>query len=183
MRRILQLGPRHAFFLFLAVCVGLWGLLRYLRPTLFGRELLSLSPLYKGLPTDAYSFGSRPSWTLPLDTNDTTRPLVLRIAVISHAAEFDRRTAIRDTVFEGVSGRDVVFQHKFFLANTGGQRLHTWRPETVEQLVTAEQARYGDISILEALEGPNILGMKRHMALSWVNLFLPMSTRMTCSRL
>jgi hypothetical protein len=161
---------RQTLVLFGLVTFVLWTVAHILRPTLAGRMIRQFSPLYNDFPSDAFDFTRpRPEWLVPPspEQNKTT-PLVLRIAVITHPSEVDRRTAIRESIFADVPSNEVSFQYKFFVGRAPGKRLHVWSTQTLDEIVDEEQTVHQDMEILDMKESSSGLGMKRHAALHWV---------------
>jgi hypothetical protein len=183
MPRILRVSPRLIAAVFITSFVILWGTATYIRPTLAGRRLRSLSPFYNDFPSDAFNFtAQKPPWLAPVraphfegssSSSKGPAPLVLRIAVISHPEETDRRDAIRANVFSDLPTNEVKIDYRFFVGRTNGQRLHKWSMTTLDEMVEDEQAKYGDMHVLKFKESSSMLGVKRHAALQWVGNVIP----------
>jgi hypothetical protein len=87
-------------------------------------------------------------------------PLRLRVAVVTHPAEFARRAALRELVFAGVPPAEVALEYRFFLG------LH--QEDGVNEKVAAEALRHDDVFMLSMLDSRETLGAKRWEALLWV---------------
>jgi hypothetical protein len=176
MARTPRFTARNLLILVLLSTFTLWSITHILRPTLAGRLILSYSPTYHGFPSDAFDFSKpRPEWLIPprLRKPATAEPpaLVLRIAVISHPEEVERRAAIRAHVFQDVPLHEVTFEYKFFVGRVPGERLHSWSKNMLDEVVDGEQKEHGDMFIIEQLkESSSGLGIKRHAALHWVGI-------------
>ncbi|GJJ06869.1 hypothetical protein Clacol_001065 [Clathrus columnatus] len=111
----------------------------------------------------------RPKW---LDSPYTTKslskePLILRVAVISHPSELERRRAIRDSIFRGVPSHEIQFDYRFFLGvsedmedGNGGKTNSLYR----------EAEKYKDMVILKNIpETYDRIAQKRFAALKWAS--------------
>ncbi|TEB20908.1 hypothetical protein FA13DRAFT_175354 [Coprinellus micaceus] len=113
-------------------------------------------------PAFAFDDEPRPTW---LDTPPPGAPLRLRVAVISRANEFDRRSAIRDSIFRGVPPSDVKTDFKFFVGAPTG--IVNWWSK-VQSKVEREMTVYGDVVLLKDIDDiKERLSEKRFAALKW----------------
>ncbi|KAF9000318.1 galactosyltransferase-domain-containing protein [Cyathus striatus] len=116
-----------------------------------------------GFPNEksfAFDKNPRPSW---LDENPVGGPLGLRIAVVSRADEFDKRQALRESVFLGVRDTDVKLDFRFFVGAPVG--LTHW---VTSVRLSQENRTYGDVVVLEDIDDiPERLSEKRYAALKW----------------
>ncbi|KAF9000316.1 galactosyltransferase-domain-containing protein [Cyathus striatus] len=102
----------------------------------------------------------RPSW---LDV-PPLEPLVLRVAIISKADEFNRRQALRDAVFHGVRESEVKMVYKFFVGHSVG---NTTSDAKIIRLETEKQT-FNDIIQLDDIDDRrNRISEKRFAALKW----------------
>jgi hypothetical protein len=111
------------------------------------------------MPDNTFGFekDSRPSW---LGKPPAGGPLVLRVAVVSRVDEFDRRQAVRDSVFNGIRESDVTLDFRFFV----GTSTHT----DVNKRLVQENGTYRDLVKLEIADKKQRLSEKRFGALKWV---------------
>ncbi|KAH9479930.1 Beta-1,3-galactosyltransferase 6 [Psilocybe cubensis] len=119
------------------------------RPSIpWGPETISFDP-----PRPAY-----------LDT-PLVEPMVIRLAIISHVFEFERRQVLRDTVLRGVPESDVHIEYKFIIGNPkeGLGNWTTWLQRTKEDWV------YGDVHTVPVTDIPERLSEKRFGALKWAD--------------
>jgi hypothetical protein len=104
-------------------------------------------------------------------TASETQPLMLRVAIISHPAEFSRRKAIRDHMPVGVPHSEVNIQYYFFLGkaeDTTWSRLKGSSAQEVHAAVHREAEEHDDIHFLDMVDNKNRLGYKRWRAIQWV---------------
>lgn len=89
------------------------------------RALVSLALLFFVSASSVLYILLKPTFWLPLYSRPNFRiedaqthvPLVLRVAVISHALEIERRRDIREYIFEGVPTESVTLEYKFIVGN------------------------------------------------------------------
>jgi hypothetical protein len=111
-----------------------------------------------GLPDLAFNFTApMPSWLAR--SPESSPPLSLRLAFVTHPLEAERRDAIRTNVLSGVPLDEVVFEHSFFVGLTGDAK--------VDGEMRAEAIEYGDIEILDIPDSKNHLSRKRFAAFLW----------------
>ncbi|EJD39195.1 hypothetical protein AURDEDRAFT_171782 [Auricularia subglabra TFB-10046 SS5] len=124
---------------------------------------------WRGLTASSFKFS--PDGPPPWLTHPAPTPLVLRIAVMSVADEFETRAFLRDRVYRDVPRDDVQFVVKFFVARqpvqSGG--IFSWQSSAteVDRRVHEEHAKYGDIELIDAEENKYTLCLKRFLALRW----------------
>lgn len=92
--------------------------------------------------------------------------MVIRLAIISHIFEFERRQVLRDTVLKGIPSADVKLEYKFIigLAKEGTANLTTRYQRAKEDWF------YGDVLTMKVTDIPERLSEKRYGALKWVCL-------------
>ncbi|KZV78802.1 hypothetical protein EXIGLDRAFT_847156, partial [Exidia glandulosa HHB12029] len=127
----------------------------------------------RGLTPSSFRFAPTgpPQWYL----QPAPRPLVLRIAIMSMADEFDLRAFLRENVYNPatVPRDEVQFDIKFFLARQPAAFGELWGVPwrvtafDVNRRVQEEQARYGDIEIIDGEENTWNLCRKRFLAMKW----------------
>jgi hypothetical protein len=168
--------PRTIFALATILIVSTWLTLRW--PYIVsrwqggpeGRHPLS----YVGLPVDAFNWTSPlvPTWLQRPVVAPETQPLVLRVAIISHPAEFSRRKAIRDHMLVGVPHSEVDIQYYFFLGkaeDTTWSRMKGSSAQEVDAAVHREAEEHNDIHFLDMVDNKDRLGYKCWRALQWVS--------------
>ena len=67
---------------------------------------------------------------MTFDNTVDSAPLQLRVAIISHASEIERRSLIRDLVFKGVPEKFVKVEHRFFIGDLGERALPEYHIRT-----------------------------------------------------
>jgi hypothetical protein len=157
--------------LLLAVVLTLLGLIALRWPYLHSRVVGGperAHPLtYAGLPPDAFQWSSTapPPWL----SARPGAPLHLRIAIITHPAEYSRRAAIRRYVLAGVPASEVVLEHKFFVGRTTVRWWQLWKPSAAatDAAVDREIEKEGDVVRLDIPDNKHGLGTKRWEALQW----------------
>ncbi|KAF9000317.1 hypothetical protein BDQ17DRAFT_1327874 [Cyathus striatus] len=108
-------------------------------------------------PPFAFDIDPRPKW---LDKDPIGGPLVLRVAVMSAPYEFEKREAIRDTIFRGVRESDVNLEYRFFTGST--------TDESILPRLSEEMDAHKDIISLDGIpDMPERLSEKRYAALKW----------------
>jgi hypothetical protein len=112
------------------------------------------------LPESAFEWNTTkaPEWLAhPINSG---RPLRLRVAIITHPSEFERRHAVRELVLKGVPREEVLVEHLFFLGHVSDLSMN--------DQVVREAAVHGDIELLDMSDSKTTLGTKRWEALRWV---------------
>ncbi|GJJ06704.1 hypothetical protein Clacol_000899 [Clathrus columnatus] len=113
----------------------------------------------------AFDKESRPLW---MDSPPTQPPLSLRVAVLSHPKEVQRRQLIRDNLFKGVRRNEIHIDYRFLVGlPVDGDNVVE---KKVEQLKEEEKEK-GDLVIVEIKEAFNRLSEKRFAALKWADSF------------
>ncbi|KAH9479928.1 hypothetical protein JR316_0008524 [Psilocybe cubensis] len=114
--------------------------------------------------SDSFGFSTseRPAY---LD-KPLTRPLVLRLAIITRVDAFERRQTIRESVLAGVKPNEVQIDYRFFVgrAKDGVEGLNT------KLKLVKENKVYNDVVILDQF--PDVaekLSVKRFEAFKWTN--------------
>jgi len=131
--------------------------------TAVGGRLLRSYSQWRGLTSSSFAFQSeRPTWLQP-PSSAPMRPIVMRIAVLSAADEFDTRDFLRKAVYNAsrIPSEELVFEYKFFIGQHGEQ--------IVDDAVQLESNLYGDLSVLSIPESKWALSVKRFEALQWVS--------------
>jgi hypothetical protein len=120
--------------------------------------------------TPYYFSDPPPSWlTPPKPSRDSLR---IRMAIISHPAEFEKRMAMRLNIVQGVPHTDVDLTYVFMIGIP--ERPQDWpeakplSPEVVEA-VQEEARRWNDLHFLNIGEGRRYMGEKRWMMLQWAS--------------
>lgn len=102
----------------------------------------------------------RPAW---LDSPRTTKPLILRVAVISHPSEAQRRHLIRDSIFKGVSSKEVQIDYRFFVGIPEKNGSSLIKEETSYD-IWQEERRHKDMVILDFHDTYERISEKRYAA-------------------
>lgn len=111
-----------------------------------------------------YSFDTelRPGW-MDVPSSTQNSPLLLRVAVLSHPKEVNRRQLIRDHIFKGVRSNEVNIEYRFIVG------LHKQRHRGVpDYRLQKEHEQHGDLVILNFKDSYDRLSEKRYAALKWV---------------
>lgn len=98
---------------------------------------------------------SRPSW---MDAPPPQVPLILRVAVMSHPKEVQRRQIIRDYIFKGVRPTEVEIDYRFMVGSPDGSL----------DALQREHEEHKDLVILDFKDELDRLSQKRFLALKWV---------------
>jgi hypothetical protein len=163
----------------LAVCLAAVVLL-----ALSGHVFLLRSPsspsllAEKGLKSSAFNFTeTKPAW-LAKPVSGEHAPLVIRMAIISHPKEVERRATIRKSVLAGIPKSEVDLTYKFFVGTAsapddmedGGEEAR------MDAAVREEQKEHGDLVVLDMQENLARMGEKRWRMFHWVrpNCYLTM---------
>ncbi|KAF4611242.1 hypothetical protein D9613_006478 [Agrocybe pediades] len=121
----------------------------------------------------AYRYFTRPFWakgTFKFDEeprpayldDDVLQPLVIRLAIISRADEFEVREALREAMLTGISQRDVELEYKFFVGKpTGLKKFWTSRR------LSKEMEEYEDVVVTKISDTKSRLSERRLVALKW----------------
>jgi len=131
--------------------------------TAVGGRLLRNYSQWRGLTSSSFAFQSeRPTWLQPL-SSAPMRPIVMRIAVLSAAEEFETRDFLRKAVYNAsrIPSEELVFEYKFFVGQHGEQ--------IVDDAIQLESNLYGDLSVVDTPESKWALSVKRFEALQWVS--------------
>ncbi|GJJ08033.1 hypothetical protein Clacol_002240 [Clathrus columnatus] len=107
----------------------------------------------------------RPSW---MDSPPTQPPLSLRVAVLSHPKEVQRRQLIRDNIFKGVRRNEIQIDYRFLVGLPADGNYFS--KKKVEKL-REEGKEHGDLVIVEIKEAFDRVSEKRFAALKWANSF------------
>ncbi|TFK31665.1 hypothetical protein BDQ12DRAFT_693758 [Crucibulum laeve] len=150
--------------------------------------LLTVYHLYWGpAPIEfIYNLEPRPSWLdTPLPAGH--EPLILRLAIITHIKESDRRKAIRDNVLSGLditsaspsrsnssysrpfssnSSSEIQIEYRFFAGRAPPAGFFSWGKSPNERILE-ENRRFGDITVLDVDDVPERVSEKRYGALIW----------------
>jgi hypothetical protein len=105
--------------------------------------------------------GTTPAW---LAKPYAGGPLRMRVAIVSHPAEADKRRAIRESVLAGVPRAEVRLEHRFFVGRAG---------DTLDREMAREARAHGDVVVLDMPDSKITLGAKRWETLQWVRALVP----------
>lgn len=129
---------------------------------------------WKGFTASSFDFdpSGPPRW-LAAPANASAPPVVLRIAVLSAADEPEVRAFLRESVYNRaqIPGNEVQFELRFFVGRRRAARGWIGRGRDAaggaDRRVNEEQARYGDIELVDVEEGRWAMARKRFAALQW----------------
>lgn len=113
-------------------------------------------------PVYIFDKEAHPAW---LDSPHAAEPLILRVAVISHPSEAERRQLIRDSVFKGVPSKEVQIDYRFFVG-IPERNGSSW--EDMPHDIWQEEQRHKDMVILDFPDTYERISQKRYAALKWV---------------
>lgn len=105
-----------------------------------------------------YNFtASRPKWLAPLP-RQRPEPLIIRLAIISHPREFERRKAFRQYVLSDLPSHEIKIQYRFIMGYTD---------TADDRRVSQERALHNDVLVLDMKESMDRMGEKRWRMLKW----------------
>lgn len=100
---------------------------------------------------------SRPEWLVPPPRHQQ-EPLVIRLGIISHPREFERRKALRQYVLADLPTQEVIIHYRFIMGYTGSHD---------DLRAAQERALHRDIIVLDLEENTDRMGEKRWRMLKW----------------
>ncbi|KAF4616130.1 hypothetical protein D9613_011266 [Agrocybe pediades] len=112
---------------------------------------------------DAFAFEDKKPAYLNAPASE---PLVIRLAIISRADEFEKRQALREAMLDGIPSAYVQLDYRFFVARATG--LTSW---ITRQRVAREKSRYNDMEVMDSIRDvAGRISEKRFAALKWTGL-------------
>lgn len=154
--RILRLSYRLKLVLFLLIPVVTLLLVIVIQKT------KSRRPIWNG-PTYSFDKEPRPAWMTVVTESPVKTPLSLRVAVLSHPKEVERRELIREYMFKGVPRNEVHIDHCFLVGKPSG-----WSAQGKLEKLLQEQEEHQDLVILDIEDSKKRLSQKRYSGLKWV---------------
>ncbi|KAF4618672.1 hypothetical protein D9613_009796 [Agrocybe pediades] len=111
-------------------------------------------------PPDVFEFEEhKPAY---LDA-PVSKPLIIRLAIVSRANEFEKREALRQAMLRGIPSTHVQMDYRFFIARPTGYT--SW---ITKMKVRKEMDKYKDIEVLHSIRDiPERISEKRFAALKW----------------
>lgn len=108
----------------------------------------------------------RPAWMFANSSSSIgiEAPLSVRVAVLSHSDEVERRQLIRDYMFRGVRRSEIQIDYRFLVGMPNGWFGNENRLKGLRQ----EEQEHGDMVILDFKDSKYTLSKKRYYGLKWV---------------
>jgi len=92
-------------------------------------------------------------------------PVVIRLAIMSRASNFNGRRLLRDTMLEGIPPAYARVEYLFFIGKPVGGMNDT----SLQNEVARENQIYNDLEILDIDDSWNTISVKRFFAIRWVS--------------